>query len=235
MFPNEIRDIIANDKRKLLVRKDKYLPKVISLFKKARSFPVWYVDDYVIPDTRNEHITFYYASNPSEIFHPKCLFLSIVSDDDQRYVIRSLEMEYKKTPDSKPIVLPQIHSYTSHFLKRYNERFLHKNGITADEIAGLFLINNGLPLIIKLNEDIKMNFEKYGEFNTHGIKADGGFCFASMGVFHDKTKVDEKESMLIKYNTFVSNNEMSDIQKKAIDEVCNETLMRHYSEFIEKV
>jgi hypothetical protein len=233
MLPNEIYDTIAKDYRKLEIRIDKYLPKAINSFKKAITFPVWYVDEYDIPETRNKHITFYYASNPSEISKPRYLTFSIASDDNQRYIIRAIDMPYKQTPDSKPIMLPQIHSYTSHFLKRYNERFLHKKDITANEIAGLFFINNRKPFIIELNEDIKKSFKEYGEFNTHGIKADGGFCFARTAIHHNKINVDKEETMLIIYTTFVSNNEMSVIQKKAIDDVCNETLMRCLSEFIE--
>ena len=129
MLPNEIYEIISKDYRKLEFRIEKYLPKAINIFKKARTFPIWYIDDYVIPETRNEHITFYYASNPSEITKPQYVIFSITHSDEQRYVIKSFEMAYKPTPDSKQIMIPQVHSYTSHFLQRYNERFLHKKNI----------------------------------------------------------------------------------------------------------
>ncbi len=228
MLPNEIYEIISKDYRKLEFRIEKYLPKAINIFKKARTFPIWYIDDYVIPETRNEHITFYYASNPSEITKPQYVIFSITHSDEQRYVIKSFEMAYKPTPDSKQIMIPQVHSYTSHFLQRYNERFLHKKNISANEIAGLFLIKNRLPFIIDLNEDIKNDFADYGDYNTHGVKVDGGFCFVRTAIQHNKTNKDNKEAMLFIYTTFVSNNEMSDIQKDAIDKVCKETLMRCY-------
>lgn len=231
MMPNEIYDTISKDYRKLETRIDKYLPKAISIFKKAKAFPIWYVDDYVIPATKNEHVTFYYASNPSEVYNPQYIIFSITSSDDNRYVIKAVDMPYKETSDSKPILLPQIHSYTSHFLHRYNERFLHKSDITANEIAGLFLIKNRRPFIIDLNEDIKNHFSEYGEYNTRGVKVDGGFCFVRTAFHHDKANFDEKETMLIVYTTFVSNNEMTDTQKKAIDKACEETLMRCISEF----
>lgn len=224
MFPNEIYDAIVNDIRKIELRIDKYFPKAINKFKRTRTFPTWYVDDYVIPATKNEHVTFYYAGNPSEILRPHYTTFSIITSDNQRYVVRGIEMLYKPSPGSESVMLPQVHSYTSHFLQRYNERFLQQKNITANEIAGLFIIKNPRPFIIEINEDIKSNFEEYGEFNTHGIKVDGGFCFARTALHCDNESMEKKETMLIIYTTFVSNNEMSNSQKEAIDRVCIDTI-----------
>lgn len=228
MSPDEIYEMISKDYRKLEIRIDKYLPKAINIFKKAKSFPVWYVDNYIIPASRNEHITFYYAGNPTEITNPHYITFSATYSDNHRYLIRVLDMGYKETPDSKLVMMPQIHAYTSHFLQRYNERFLHMKNINANEVAGLFIVKNRLPFMIELNNDIKKNFLEYGDFNTHGIKVDGGFCFASTAIYHSKNNVDKEETMFVRYNTFVSNIEMSDTQKEAIDIACNETLMRCY-------
>lgn len=224
MFPNEIYDAIVNDIRKIELRIDKFLPKTINKFKRIRTFPTWYVDDYVIPATKNEHVTFYYAGNPSEILRPHYTTFSIITNDNQRYVVRGVKMLYKRSPGSESVMLPQVHSYTSHFLQRYNERFLQQKNITANEIAGLFIIKNLRPFIIEINEDIKSNFEEYGEFNTHGVKVDGGFCFARTVLHIDDNSIEKKETMLIIYTTFVSNDEMSNSQKEAIDKVCFDTI-----------
>ena len=79
----------------------------------------------------------------------------------------------------------KVHLYTSHFLQRYNERFLHNKALSPNEIAGFYFLRNPKPLLIKLNEDINRNFQKYGEFNN-GVRVDDGFCFAQTGIFCEK-------------------------------------------------
>ena len=54
------------DNPKIQIRIDKIRPKAIKEFKKARTFPVWYIDKYKIPASGNEHIIFYYANKSSK-------------------------------------------------------------------------------------------------------------------------------------------------------------------------
>jgi len=233
MSVKEIYDCIVADAHKIQVRIDKMLPKAVREFKKKRTFPVWYIDEYTIPSTNNKHIIFFYAGKESEVERPHYQSFCVVFDDNQRYLIRALSMGYKETIDSEMVMLPQIHSYTSHFLQRYNERYLHNEKLSANEIAGLFFIKNPRPFPIKLNDEINCNFKKYGEFNNLGVRVNGGFCFARTGFQRIKTDIEAKtaDGMLMIYTTFVNDLDMSDEQRNAIDKECLDTLKRCEEQF----
>ena len=84
-------------------------------------------------------------------------------------------------------MLPQIHAYTSHFFLRYNERLLHKEELTLNEIAGLFFVRNHFPMPIMLYEEVNKNFKEYGAHNDRGMRVQDGFCFT-------QTAIEGKES-----------------------------------------
>lgn len=235
MTVKEIHDQLVADNPKIQIRIDKIRPKAIKEFKKARTFPVWYIDKYKIPASGNEHIIFYYANSVAEIERPHYQSFCVVFEDNKRFVIRGLSMLYKKTPDSDAVMLPQIHSYSSHFFQRYNERFLHNEEMSANEIAGLFFIRNPMPFPIKMNEGINRNSKDYGEFNGFGVRVNDGFCFVRTGIQSVDTDNGKKEAegMLMIYTTFVNTLDMSDSQREAINEEIIATL-KYCDENLEK-
>ena len=140
-------------------------------------------------------------------------------------------MGYKHTPKCEIVMLPQIHAYTSHFLQRYNERFLHKDALTPNEIAGLFFVRNRLPTPITLNEEININFREHGAHNDIGMHVQDGFCFTQTAIegkesedgIHEHDRVD---AMLILYTTFMNELDMSDTQRTVINKEHFETWKR---------
>lgn len=226
MTVKEIHDQLVADNPKIQIRIDKIRPKAIKEFKKARTFPVWYIDKYKIPASGNEHIIFYYANSVAEIDRPHYQSFCVVFQDNQRYVIRGMRMGYQESPDSDMVMLPQIHSYSSHFFQRYNERFLHNEELSANEIAGLFFVRNPRPFPIKMNEEINKNSKKYGDFNGFGVSVNDGFCFVRAGIQRDKEGEGEgvTERMLMIYTTFVNTLDMSNSQRKAVNEEIIATL-----------
>lgn len=227
----EMFDGLVQDAQKVRIRIDKIYPKAIKYFKKSRSFPTWYIDEYKIPATNNQYIIFFYAGNPIEIDNPHYSSFCIVFSGKQRFVITSMQMGYQHTPKCETILLPQIHAYTSHFFQRYNERFLHKDNITPNEIAGLFLVRNSVPMPIKLSEEINKNFKEHGVHNGRGMRVQDGFCFTQTNLegeesedgIHEHDRVD---AMLILYTTFMNEADMSDTQRAAINKEHFETLKR---------
>lgn len=228
MSVKQIYDQLVEDEPKIQIRIDKVRPKAIKEFKKARSFPTWYIDKYIIPASGNEHIIFYYAGGLSEIEHPRCQYFCVVYEGKQRYTIKMLRMAYKKTPDSDVVMLPQIHSYTHHFLQRYSERFLHNNKLCINEIAGLFFIRNPKPFPMKLNDRINKNFKDYGEYNDLGVLVNDGFCFVRTGIQSNNSREEEDNSevMLMVYATYLNILDMNESQRIAIEEEEKNVLKR---------
>ena len=118
--------------------------------------------------------------------------------------------------------MPQVHVFTSHFLQRYNERYLHNDNLTANQVAGMYLLRNRDVITVSMNEEINKNFKEYGESNKHGVRVHDGFCFTKAALQYKpsedgKRENDELYAMMYKYKTFVSERELTDGQKDAID------------------
>jgi len=222
----EMFDAIGADVPKVNIRVDKIRPKAIKFFRKSTSFPVWYIDEYKIPATNNLHVIFFYAGNIREIEKPRYQSFCIVFSGNQRYVIRGARMGYKHTPNSDIYMLPQIHAYTSHFLQRYNERFLHnfnRELLSTNEIAGLFFVrNSGTCIPININEEVNRNYKKHGGHNDKGMRVKDGFCFTQTAIDGEESEDgirehDRVDSMLILYTTFMNESDMSKTQISAIN------------------
>ncbi len=228
-------DGLVTDAPKVQIRIDKSYSKAVRAFKKTRMFPAWYIDEYIIPASNNKYIIFYHAGNANEIEKPRKLSFCCVFSGNQRYVIRGMQMGYQHTPKCETIMLPQIHAYTSHFFQRYNERFLHKDNLSSNEIAGLFFLRNPFTMPITLNEEVNKNYKEHGEHNNCGMRVPDGFCFTHTAIegcksedgIHEHDKVD---AMLVLYTTFMNESDMSDSQRTAINKEHYETFMRYESE-----
>lgn len=218
----EMYDGLTVDAQKVQIRIDKSYPKAIKLFKKISKFPAWYIDEYKIPTTNNQYIIFFYARNASEVERPHYSSFCFIFSGNQRYVIRGMQMGYQHTPKCKTIMLPQIHIYTSHFFQRYNERCLHKDSLTSNEIAGLYFVRNPFPIPIMLNDEINKNFKEHGAYNKRGIRVHDGFCFTKTALEYQPNEDGIREhdrvyAMMFLYTTFVSERELIDSQKNAIN------------------
>lgn len=235
----EMYDALNADARKVQIRIDKILPKAIRQFKKSRTFPAMYVDQYRIPSTNNEYILFFYAGNVSEAEQPRYSSFNIFYSDRQRFVIRGMKMGYQHTPKSDLVMLPQIHVYTSHFFQRYNERFLHREELSPNEIAGLFFVRNKQMAQIKLNEAINKRFEEYGEYNC-GVRVDDGFCFTQTALEGKESndgisEHDIVDAMVFIYATYVNESMMNDTQQIAIEKEHFETFTRGMEILMNKI
>ena len=218
----EMHDGLVADSKKVQIRIDKTHPKVVKIFKKSRSFPVSYIDEYRIPATNNLYVTFYYAANAIEAGKPHYAPFCIVFSGNQRFVIRGMSMGYRHTPNSNMVMLPQIHAYTSHFFQRYNERFLHKANVTANEVAGMYFIRNTEVMPIMLNEDVNRNFREHGQHNDRGMRVRDGFCFTQTAIEGEESadgirENDRVDAMAIIYTTFMNEFDMTDTQRTAIN------------------
>ena len=223
MTYKEIFDSMEKDMTKVKIRIDKMYPKVVRTFKRSQSFPMMYTDEYKIPSTNNTYITFYYARNIEECKKPYYTAFAIIFNGTQRFVLYSMQMGYKHTLNSKSVMLPQIHVYSSHFLQRYNERCLHNSKLTPNQIAGIYILRNTQNIVpIEINEDINKNLNEYGKSGRHGVCVPDGFCFTRSALQYQPSEDGIREhdsplAIVYLYTTFVSEVELSDSQKNAIN------------------
>lgn len=222
MTYKEMYDHLANDLMKVEYRKQYFLPKAIKEFRKARNFPVWKWYEYKVPSTNNKYVIFFWADNPKCVDCPKSNFFVVVFLDRQRFVVKWGASGYRHTP-KKPIqLIRQIHAYTSHFLHRYNERFLKDETLSTNDIACRYLSRNDIAMPIEINEAINKNIGEYGKGAKQGFRVRDGICFTQTGLegeFHqdDERDKDRVDAMVIVYTTFMSEYKMSDEQRFAIE------------------
>ena len=224
----QMYDGLVEDSEKLKYKMNYLAPKVNKIFAKSTTFPTWEKYDYTIPATQNHHIIFFYAPNCYEF---KSTTFCVLFDKKQRFIIRGMSMGYQHIPNGPSIQLPQIHAYTSHFLQRYNERFLKNPSLSPNEIAGIFLARNEKPMPIKINENINKNYKEHGIHSDQGFRVKDGFCFTQTTLEGEEDKYGNRENdrvdaMIVIYTTFLNEYDMSETQRKAINKEHIETIQR---------
>lgn len=235
MTYKEMYDHLAADLEKVNYKLDYYLPKAVKEFRNARHFPVWKWYEYKVPSSNNKYILFYFAEDLSQIENPNKNFFVDMFFEKQRYVVKWGAGCYNHTPNCPMKLIRQIHAYTSHFLHRYNERFLKDDTLSSNDIACRYLSRNKDIMPIKINEEINNNIEEYGEGAKQGFRVHDGICFTQSrleGLFNEEDREnDVVDAMLFVYTTFVSEYQMTDSQRSAIDKEHIEKLMQSYMAF----
>lgn len=239
MTYKEMYDHLAKDLKKVEYRKEYYLPKAIKEFRKARKFPVWKWYEYKVPSTNNTYVIFFWADNPSFVEHPKSDYYVDVFFDRQRFVVKWGASGYQHTPNSPMQLIRQIHAYTSHFLHRYNERFLRDNTLSSNDIACRYFSRNDIAMPIEINDDINKNIVEYGEGAKQGFRVRDGVCFTRTGLegkFHrdEERDRDQVDAMAIVYTTFMSEYKMTDEQRSAIEKEHWEKWYESFMDFMKE-
>jgi hypothetical protein len=228
-------DHLAADLEKVNYKLDYYLTKAVKELRKVRQFPIWKWYEYKVPCSNNKYILYYYAENPSQIENPNKSFFVDMFFEKQRYVVKMVTGGYNHTPSSPMKLVRQIHAYTSHFLHRYNERFLKDDTLSSNDIACRFLSRNKDIMPITINEEINKNIEEYGEGAKQGFRVHDGICFTQSrleGLFNeDDRENDVVDAMLFVYTTFMSEYQMTNNQRYAIDKEHMEKLIQSYVAF----
>lgn len=225
-------DNLAADYKKVKIKQNYLLPKAVKTFRKETKFPAWQWFEYKIPATNNSYIIYFYAKNRDCIEKPEVDFFCILFHKNQRFAIQWSMIPYQHTPDSEVIALRQIHIYTSHFLSRYNERFLKNNKLQSNDVACRYFSRNNIhkfQVPIEINENINRKFKEYGELCKQGIRVEDGLCLILSGVQGESPedgKEDKINAMFLFYKTFLSASELSNEQKNAIDKECIESWRR---------
>lgn len=231
-------DNLAKDKKKVDIFVEKQLPKAIKGFKDMRRFPNCICYEYTIPATRNQYVIYFYAESSNQANAPTIGFFFYIYDNTQRFVVKWGASPYKHTECGEMMLLRQLHVYTYHFLQRYNERYLKKDSISANEIASIFLARNLIATPIEVNKEINRNTGCYGKGNA-AFKIRDGFCFAQRNIQGDfdpngNREKDKVHAACFVYTTFLSSSEMSNLQEEAINVQNNEAWKRFREDFSQR-
>lgn len=237
MTYKEMYDHLAKDLKKVEYKKNYFLPKAIKEFRKARTFPIWTWYEYKVPSSNNKYVIFFWVDNPSCIERPKSEFFVDVFFDRQRFVVKWGAGCYCHTPNSHIKLIRQIHVYTSHFLHRYNERFLKDNTLSSNDIACRYLSRNNIAMPIEITKTINKNIDEYGVGAKQGFRVRDGVCFTRTGLegeFYgeEDRDMDRVDVLIVIYTTFMSEYKMTDGQRLAIEKEQWENWTRSFINFM---
>ncbi|MBQ9311493.1 MAG: hypothetical protein IJ213_00445 [Bacteroidales bacterium] len=229
MTYKEIHNEILEDSYKIRIKQECLKTKVIRKFKKEKNFPAYEIINYKIPATNNEYIIFFYAKNYNCIksLYTDSFCIAFDKTARHRVIIRCLYGGYRPKNNTSIQKILQLHIYTSHFLQRYNERFLKNPILSSNEIMCRFIIRNSIITPIPITENINKNIEKYNDKNMQGLVINDGFCFALCGSQTnnsvDMNKQGNIEALLFLYTTFINSLNLSSSQRQTIDKGFYET------------
>lgn len=237
MTSKEKYDHLSEDLNKLRYRMDYYRPKAIKEIKRANSFPAWKTYDYLVPDSKNKYFIVYYVDSLYNLDNPKELSFLDYYDGKEHCVVRWGASPYKHTSDTPMKLVRVLHVYESHFLKRYNERFLNNESLMANDIASRFLTRNDIIMPIEITEEINRNIGKYGEYGKWGYRVNDGMCFAKTVVEGTASedgdvKKHKVDAVCIMYKTFVSKSILTENQNNAIMKEYWDKWTRLYLDFL---
>ncbi len=214
----EMYEELIADRAKLEYKRQQLTPKAIKSLRKANSFPAWEWFEYTIPSRHNSYILFFYAANRQAAENPIFDNFSIVNVDSRRFVLKWGCSPYKHTESDTMVWTRRIDAYSTHFFTRYRERKLNNTEISINETACRYFTRNEIAFPIELNEDIKRNYQKYGEAAQRAMKVHDGLCFVRSGVeIHTdpETKKEIADALGFVYVTFVDDNTLTPSQNEA--------------------
>lgn len=235
----EMYDHLAADWKKVEYRKEYFKPKAIKELRKATKFPAWKWYEYETPQTRNKYVIFYYAENQNFIENPLTNSFVDIFFDKQRFVVKWGTSPYKHTPESPIKPLRILNVYSSHFLSRYNERFLKDDTLSSNDVACHYLSRNDISMPIEITEEINSNIDQYGEGGKEGFVVKDGLCFAQTGFeglqSNDGNRNNDIiDAKIIIYTTFIPKSMMTEGQRSAVEKEHIEKWFQAYWEFMKE-
>ena len=234
---SEMINHLISDLPKVHYWADKVLPKVIKEFRKELRLPLCKIEIYKMPETGNEFLISYYAEYAYQKEEPIIMIGAVFWDNDKRFILTDQKSKYKHSSEHEYVETPLLYVFTRHFIKRYNERFLKNDSLTANEIIGIFLCRNRLFTPVDINKDINKNIDNYDPNASKGFKVRDGFCFTMChfeGFSPDDNRVNDRiDTICFVFTTFESFDELKSVQKDAID-VEDAKIWKKYFEITKK-
>ena len=134
-------------------------------------------------------------------------------------------------------MMKSIYYYCSHFFVRYRERVWGGNDISYNELLCRYFSRNYSSIPLEMNEDIKLDYEKYGELANISFQQRDGVCFIRHWCEGDELTIGQKDSdaiAVVLYYTIITYSLLSDIQKKAIGEEGKKYITNYYNGLVKE-
>jgi len=171
-------------------------------------------------DTGTNYTIIFFRFDESEIGFDKAIFTQVNYNNTKYYVSFGV-FPYFVEENNENIAARSLFFFRVHFLERYRERVLKNDNLQLGDVLAEFLFRTKRINKLDLNNDILRDFkEKYGKFASVALVNDG-ICLLDYFMYGNESTIGEKDSNFVSialYQTFVSNDMLSDVQKKAIKE-----------------
>lgn len=212
----EMYEELTADRAKIEYRRQQLISKAVKSFRNAKRFPAWEWFEYTIPSRHNSYILYFYADSWKVAENPVFDIFSIVNVDSRRFVLKWGCSGYRHVGADSMIWTRRIDAYSTHFFTRYKERKLKNADISINETICRYFTRNKITLPIALNEDIKKNYQEYGE--ACAMKVYDGLCFVRSGVeVHTdlETQKEIADALGFVYVTFLDDDTLTPSQNEA--------------------
>lgn len=214
----EMYEELTADRAKIEYKRQQLTPRAIKSLRKASRFPAWEWFEYTIPSRHNSYILFFYAANKQAAENPIFDNFSIVNVDSRRFVLKWGCSPYKHVGADSMDWIRRIDAYSTHFFSRYRERKWKNAEININEAICRYFTRNEIALPIELNEDIKRNYQEYGEAAQRAMKVHDGLCLVRSGAevhIDPDTKKEIADALGFIYVTFLDDNTLTPSQNEA--------------------
>ena len=219
MSPSELYKNLTLDEKKIDIERRKVEPKVVKKFKKTVKFPALELVKYTIPASRNSYILYFYAENRLVAEKPVFDVFAVLPIKDDRVIIKWGLSPYQHNSSGPFIVTPKVDLYSNHVFQRYNERILKNPALSIDEVICRYFRKNTQFLLMKLNEDIKRDYQEYGE-TAYGMKVRDGICLGHVvvdGYFDEDSQTEKVDAIGCICCPFIDHNTLEESQNDAIE------------------
>lgn len=237
MSPLEMCRALNADLPKLIIKASSFIPKISKQIKKEGKYPAWKWVEYTHQESRNKYLISFHAPTPSNADRPLIQYIAFLDDDKERVVIRWGSWLYQKNGSQDALKMNSISFYCSHFFIRYRERVWGDSDIPYNELLCRYFSRNQQSIPLEMNDDIKRDYQKYGDLANISFQQRDGLCFIRHWCEGDELSIGQKDSdaiAVVLYYTIITNSMLSDIQKKAIGEEGRKYIANYYSNLIEE-
>lgn len=210
---------LFEDQPKIKIFAEKNIKRVVRDIKKAGHYPAWRWLEYTHVESRNQYLVCYCVMSAQDIEKPLIDYVSFMPSLGGRIVVKWGTWLYPDRGD-ECVCTRVIAYYTPHFFDMYRERIWCQANLSYYELLARYFSRNRETLPLELNDDIKEDYTKYGEFANYAFRVQDGICFTRQWREGDINTIRDRNSSFISvvfYNTIVNEGLLKDKQKIAID------------------
>ncbi len=180
MLSEELAKEIIADYKNVEAKTKHLLKKVRRVVVRSKGKRFQKLVEYKSPE-KNDWLLCFNFSNKDVYCSPVVYYLN-------DFGLNAIELSHNQRKDifSRTIMKYDLHHYTSHFLQRYNERFLKETGMPKLDILKHFIVHNPMTQVMTVPDNEKYKNGIYAKFND-GVGFGQIEVLSSNYFFHFKT------------------------------------------------